>query len=239
MKILELMKNHQHDYTGVQPYVFEPSDEPQTHLHPYDGHLASPFPKFSIELNGKALTNQSGTFKTEVIYCEEIGVDDYLFILDHQVMDTYVVIEVTQNKMVAFKDGVKAMEQHPGTAYEQYKRMVQNYLERLRSGSWGLYNASGKAKYKNNLGQKKTYIPKDVIYISNKKHNDINKAPTPRGVQSIRWQESWEVQAHWRKISPDSLGLDRYGKRRVKGYTWICNYDKGEGAKLFKVRKVH
>ena len=238
MHVLRLMKEHNYDYTGIQPYIFEPSDEETTHLFPYEGIIASPFPKFSIELNKRPLTSMFDTFQTNVIFCEELGVDDYFFIIDQCIGTNQFYIEVTKDKLSVFKDGKLAKTQPAGTAYEKYKRLVHIYLERLRACRWGLVNSTGKAKYKNSLNQKCTYVPKDVIYVSN---TEKKAKSTPRDInqtQRVRWQESWDVEAHWRKINQDSLGLDRYGDRCVKGYTWICNYEKGEGAKILKTRKV-
>jgi len=35
-----------------------------------------------------------------------------------------------------------------------------------------------------------------------------------------------------------SLGMDRYGERTVKGYTWVGHYIKGDGDVVGKIRKV-
>lgn len=237
MHILDLMKNHPHNYEGIQPYIFEKSDKEKSFVEPTDEILASPFPKFSIEIDGDAITSSFGSFETNIIYCEELAPDDYLFIIDMCAMGQAMYMEFTSSLVKVYQNQQLVKTETSSDIYNEYKGLVKHYLDRLRAGKLGLTNAAGKAKYKAD-GKKHTYKPNNVIYCSNKKFKGDKNAPKSRNYPNVRWQESWTVEAHWRRISPDKLGLDRYGNRTVMGLTWIDNYAKGEGSLMFKIRKV-
>lgn len=238
MKFTDLANSVDHDFTDVRPYVFELKGE-QSHLERTDDILASPFPKFSVELDGDWLTTaeDDGDFRTGVVYCEELGVDRYLFIVSMEVRGQTLYLKVTPDSVSNYKDGKFVLVEKTSIMYESTKAIVHTQLKKLHSGRIGLVNYAGKARFKTKEGVKSVYKPNDVIYVSNTKRSVENaNGRSPKGVV---WQDAWEVGSHWRKISDDSLGLNRLGERTEKGYTWIKSYTKGPDKELKKkTRKV-
>lgn len=234
------------DFTGVQPYVFTPSGDVIGDLPEHESEiLASPFPKFSIEMDGGGiLTSEDDTpVYTTVLYCEELAPDEYRFIVNLRnhlsPFKGYVIVEKTNLKII---QGGKILTSKPDEehiAYNQYKNLVHNMLSRLRDrkNRIGLVNEPGRAKYKDNDGFKRFYKPKGVIYCGPRK--DLTNRGNTKSGSPIQWKHSWSVAAHWRRLSnPESLGMDRYGERTVKGYTWVGHYIKGDGDVVGKIRKV-
>lgn len=242
MHILKLINSTPHDFSGVQPFIFEPT---LSSIQPIeldvDTTIAPPFPKFSIELSDKALTSDgNNNMKTFVLYCEELSADNYLFILDVNIeshgQSQQLYLQVTKKATAAYYNGaLQKSEPGPG-AYNEYYALMVHYLNRVYQQHWGFVNKAGKAKYKDHAGTKATYKPTDVIYVSSESRKTSKNAPTTR--QNVRWQDTWQVICHWRKISPDSLGLNRNGERVEKGRTFISSYTKGTGAPVLKARKI-
>lgn len=246
MEILKLINNVDGvDFIGVQPYVFTPSGKPMSDLPEHASEiLASPFPKFSIEMDGGLpLTSDgnNGAIST-VLYCEELAPDDYKFIITMTTprvgvkgyvtttKDTYTMVANINNKFTS-KSG------DGNVVYNQYKNLVHNMLSRLRDrkNRIGLVNEPGRAKYKDTAGKKQFYKPKGVIYCGPRNEARGNSSSG----SPITWKHSWTVSAHWRRLAnPNSIGMDRYGERTVEGYTWIDHYQKGCGDVVGKVRKV-
>lgn len=228
------------DFTGVQPYVFAPTNTPTAELDKHESEiLASPFPKFSIENEGdRPLTlDENGRWHTDVIYCEELSPDNYRFILN--INNSYAIVD--KIGITFLIDGkVSRRAKHSSDdhhAYNQYKNLVHISLARLhdRTNRVGLINETGRAKYKDASGDKVIYKPRGVIYCGKRKSG---RGTTHSGVPIV-WKEAWSVAAHWRRLAnPESLGLDRYGERCVKGFTWIGHYHKGDGEIVGKIRKV-
>lgn len=74
-----------------------------------------------------------------------------------------------------------------------------------------------------------------VIYVSSKKYQ--NEVEPKNNIGKINWSHSFLVCGHWRRLTnPESIGLDRLGKRTVKGKTFIKPFTKGEGDLIRKVR---
>jgi len=239
MKIIKLMQSVPLDYTGIQPFLFEKTNEPMSHIELTEEILASPFPKFSIEIdNGSLTSNASGTdFQIGVVYCHELTVDEYMFIYSISAAGKIYYAETTQDYNKIWSDGKIIKEEGASPVYEEIKGIVHYQLQRLQKGGIGVVNTGHKAKFKDANGRKHTYKSSDVIYVSNTKKMQEEKNHNIK-TKGISWKESWAVSAHWRRIQPDSLGVDRENKRTVKGFTWISNYMKGDGAERFKVRKV-
>lgn len=79
-----------------------------------------------------------------------------------------------------------------------------------------------------------------VIYVAPKVGNKEISKIKAQGTRKINWDHVWTVMSHWRKlINPESLGLDRLGKRQIKVYTYIGSYKKGEGKEIRKIRRVN
>jgi len=239
MKFVDLVNAVSYDFTEVRPYVFENSNEPQNEVQQNSDIIASPFVKFSIELDSGWLTTakDSGDFKIGVIFCEELSVDDYVFIVGMEVMGNPLYLRVTQSGVQKYSNGVFVWATSDRVMYDNTRSIVHSQLAKLHSGRIGLVNYGRKAKFKNSEGRKKVYKAKDVIYISNSKN--VDKVEGNRVTKGIVWQDAWEVGAHWRRIGKDSLGLNRYGERVEKGYTWLKSYPKGPDRMIkTKVRKV-
>ena len=80
-------------------------------------------------------------------------------------------------------------------------------------------------------------VIKPIYYVLDKKEekNPIQyKKINPLG--HCVFDHSFKVRAHWRRINENSLGVDRYGIRKVKGMTFIKEYVKGEGDLVKKIR---
>ena len=78
--------------------------------------------------------------------------------------------------------------------------------------------------------------PNNVIYVGNKK--DILKENPTIKIKS-RPDHQYEVMGHWRKLKENSIGKDREGMRKVKGYTWVSSFIKGpEGTALIKKIRI-
>lgn len=244
MHILKLMRSLPRDYTGIQPYIFaSDSNMAPAHLAMDNGEiLASPFAKFSIELeDDKPLTTDdvNNSFRTMCLYCEELGPDDYFFAFDMHVNGHYQVFTVDSENLIAWKDGEVVKKQKSGNAYFQYRTLAKKHIEKMHSRKFGLVNKSGKTKFKDASGRNQRYVPKDVIYCSltsKKQKSAGNDVSTNSG--RVRWMESWSVTAHWRPISPDSLGKNRAGERVVKGRTFVGEYYKGQGRDFLRTRVI-
>jgi hypothetical protein len=240
MKIIQLMQAIPLDYTDIQPFLFEKSDKPIIPVKQTDDILASPFPKFSIEIdNGWLTSNHSGgDFKIGVIYCTEIEVDLYQFAYSITTSRQVFHTTVTKNKCEVWKNNkMIKTEQTSSEMYENIKGIVYYQLQKLQKSGLGVVNTGEKAKFKDYTGRKHTYKSSNVIYVANNKHPQEAKKDNII-TKGINWHESWSVAAHWRRILPESLGLSRKGVREVKGFTWVSNYRKGEGTEQLKVRKV-
>jgi len=230
------------DFTGVQPYVFTPSGDEIDELPDQPSEiLASPFPKFSIEIDGGfPLTSDNETdAATTVLYCEELAPDDYIFIMNLEISGEkgYVIVTKYYIHISACGKTLPTKPDECHTAYNQYKNLVHSMLNRLhdRKNRIGLVNEPGRAKYKDLHGKKQFYKPKGVIYCGTRNEAKGNAASG----SPITWKHSWSVAAHWRRLTnPESLGMDRYGERTVKGYTWVGHYIKGDGDVVGKIRKV-
>tara|TARA_Y100001001_G_C7910171_1_gene274920 strand:- start:490 stop:708 length:219 start_codon:yes stop_codon:yes gene_type:complete len=72
MHILKLINSTPPDFTGMLPFIFEPTlSNTQPIELDVDTTIAPPFPKFSIELSDRALTSDdNNNMKTFVMYCE-------------------------------------------------------------------------------------------------------------------------------------------------------------------------
>lgn len=227
------------DYSGIQPYIFTAEDGGSKELDKgSETILASPFRKFSIELDGRDLTSaENGGVTTSCIFCEELGPNNYEFLLDSNIGDMTVFLVVNKDTLTAYKDGKKVVTQSSGDAYFQYVNLVNIYIEKIHSKKSGLVNRSGKAKFKDANGVKQTYVPNDVIYVSaiSKKSKTVESQP---GAERIRWLDGWTVSSHWRTINPETIGKDRNGERTVMGKTFIGDHVKGSAREYFTPRKV-
>jgi ferredoxin-like protein FixX len=239
MKIARLINIFPHDYSDLHPFVFAHSGEPPIDTHGQTTDiLACPFRTFSIEVDNGMVTSDADSLGCNIstIFCHEITCDQYEFIaLVEMARKNEFVFHATRSGVDCYENG-KLVKQHEGDSiYESFKVIVDNFLKRLHSEKKGKFNTGAKAKFKASTGIKKTYKGKGVIYVSNNPDK-----PRAKGTlaQNIEWLGSWDVMEHWRKIKPESMGLDRDGNRTVLGRTFIKTYSKGEGEKIIKTRKV-
>lgn len=243
------------DFTGVQPFVFDAlaskservalSGDEDTEvlaspfqkfsiemaegvLSSYDGKevLAAQFQKFSTEIAKDVISSNKTIFQIVCIYCHELSVGRY-HIMVQIVIDNVV-------KYMSFSPGDTIV---PTEVSDYIMALVNSMLERLKTSRHGLINYSGKAKFKTAAGKKAIYKPTDVIYVGGGKGSS---EPThTKGGHNIRWQTTWPVMAHWRRLkNPESMGIGRTGRRDVKGWTWLNHYNKGDGAVKMKVHRV-
>lgn len=83
----------------------------------------------------------------------------------------------------------------------------------------------------------KTFKP--VYYVLDKKEEKEKRSYNRiKPLGNLAFDHSFKVRSHWRKINENSLGMDRYGVRRIKGMTFIKEYVKGEGDLVKKIRIV-
>lgn len=216
------------DFTGIQPFVFDAihSTDEQIELPDDDVKvLASPFQTFSLEMADGALSAEDD-FNIMCIYCHEITVGSY-----------HIVMQVVQNniaKYFSFTPGITDVNED---VVAHTMKIIRALLGRLQTSKHGLVNYPGKSKFKTSSGQKSVYKPTNIIYVGGGR-NSIEPTHT-HGGHNIHWQTSWAVMAHWRRLkNPESMGLGRQGKRNVKGYTWVNNYSKGDGALKMKIHRV-
>lgn len=239
MKFLKLINDFPYDFSHSFPFVFTKSDEKQRHLEHTDDVLACPERCFTIEIDGGWLTSgeMSNDFKIGCIYCEELGSDRYFFIASVEVAGTPYYFKITESHVQIFKNRNVVSEEPNENLYKDFKAIVNYQLIKLSKCSVGFFNSSGKAKFRTDKNVKSTYIPKNVIYVSSK---DERPKRTSSGGSLIRWTDAWTVLCHWRKIAPDSYGLNRLGERKELGRTFIKTYSKGntEVESQMKVRRV-
>lgn len=251
MKYFSIVEDFGLDATGLHPFVFEPSGEPQTDLPEFeDSVLAAPFPYFSIEMDGSApLTSLSGDHKIIAMVIKEIAPGDYHFWLRFEREGApngrfYFEASRRSLKSLAIVGGdrqEKDMTSQFGESYlieaqSAYLSIVEAFISRIHTKKVGTTTAPGFVRYKDRAGQKRKHYPRDVIYVS----RVSKKSNPPATNRTVNWSHSWDVSAHWRKLkNPESLGKDRAGNRVVKGFTFIGEYAKGEGRELItKTRKV-
>jgi len=222
----------EYDFSDVQPFVFsgDKIDEP-VFDDGYDDILACPFQKFSIELDGYNglvgfLNDKSSVITEHVVRCVLVNE------LSPNVYDVIALIErwVNDEKVNEFSVNYPPEENE---CIREFKSIIHEYLSRLHKSDNGTFSGNGRAKYKYE-SKKRFFRPRGVIYVGKK-----NKQKSTAIGNIINWSNSWNVMAHWRRLSnPESFGLDRHGNRTAEGYTWISNYVKGEGPMSNKVRIV-
>lgn len=239
LHILDLINTHQYDYSDVRPYVFSPDDGIATPVPETDEVLASPFEIFSIEVDGSNLTVDNGKENVNIncIYCHELSFDKYFFIVKSTAKGQTFIYRVYSDKVEAYSGNKLIGEQSTSSMYDHMKTIVSAFLVRLHAGKLGVYNTSGKAKFKTQSGRKSTFKANDIIYVRKKDQVEGVSTKTDNK-RAVNWQSTWEVTSHWRRIKDDSLGKDRRGERVVKGATWIKSYSKGMGELKIKVRRV-
>jgi hypothetical protein len=67
-----------------------------------------------------------------------------------------------------------------------------------------------------NNPKKKINIEQNVTYIK-----PLNGSIPSLKSKNIEWKHSWYKRGHWREISSNSIGKDKYGNRNQVGRTWI------------------
>lgn len=231
-RLVQLYKED-YDFSDVQPFVFSIEDMAEVEFEEdKDSILACPFQKFSIEVDGYnglvgSNFNRDGTDAELIARC--IIVNE----ISPNVYDLLVLAEI-------WVDGEKVNEfviNYPPERNDitgEFRPVIREYLNRLHSSDNGTFVGSGKTKYRFR-GNKAVFRPRSVIYVGKK-----NKQKVTNGGNTIDWSNSWNVMAHWRRLSdPESVGLDRSGNRSAVGYTWISSYVKGDGPISNKVRVVN
>jgi len=196
--------------------------------------LACPYPKFSIEVEGNAMVTAPASeaerpIGISCIHCTELAPDDYeLVILTENLEErTSKVVKLTKGK---HHNDIELK------AYNSIIPIVNDFLNRLNINKSGMVRATGHQKYRYQ-GQRLDYRPNEIIYIGDSRKSK-QSSETSTG-ESIDWDMSWNVRAHWRRLhNPETMGIGRTGLRDVVGYTWISNHKKGEGELREKVYMV-
>lgn len=239
MKITRLMNIFPHDYSDMHPFVFSHSGEPPIDTSGQTADiLACPFRTFSIEVDRGMVTSDADGLGCNIstIFCHEISCDEYEFIaLVEVAKTTEIVFHTTRDSVDCYQNGELVNQRTDTSIHESFKVIVSNFIKRLHREKKGKFNTSSKAKFKDRSGQKKTYKGTGVIYVSNRPDSPRSSSSM---VKKVEWLGSWEVMEHWRKIKPESIGVDRDGNRTVLGRTFIKTYSKGEGEKIIKTRKI-
>ena len=104
--------------------------------------------------------------------------------------------------------------------HETLKAFCRYFIKRLNDKKIKIGKTKSITKYKVN-GEKRSI--KEITIVSKTKYiSDDLKNKFPR---KIDWLTSWKVRGHWRKV--DTIGKDRLGEYKVKGYTWVKDCIKG------------
>ena len=243
MKFLSVVEKLSLDPSQIRPYLFRSSGVRTEVDEDNEILLASPFPIFSLEVEGKSISSTPSFLQDndciEAIVCEELDVGEYRFhyhTIRPNGMDVELFVSLTRHdiELVTVKQGKASPKITPDTSAESIEasyvsiaNLVNTMLKSLHSKKLGSTRGDGRVKYKDASGKKVIYKPKDVIYIS-----EIPRKSTkmPASSHTVNWKNAWEVSTHWRRLAnPESLGKGRSGERNVKGFTYIGGYVKGEG----------
>lgn len=243
---MQLMNTFQYDFTDTVPFVFSRSNNNIAHVEIDDELINAPTEKFTIEVDNGYITTEGygdGGLSVDIdcIFCHEVGPDDYRFIISiHTNFEYSGFLVVGDNRIETYVNNQLTSsvtnDENYRQTYNSIKTIVKQMLKRLEDCRIGFYNESGKVKFKNSSGNKRTYKPKNVVYIAPKNHSPSQET----GRKNIRWSEGWSVMSHWRRINPESYGVDRNGERSVKGLTFIHGYNKGDSSAIeqMKIRRV-
>jgi len=231
LKYLKWLKqtrvNYNFDITGLQPFIFSESLGKENNPLSYEPNdrtiLACPFPVFSIEIEGDNFLIHDEVSKVECILCHEItaGAYDFLLLGRSQKSDERMWLEIPTNHK----------------SNHRVSQLIDVAISRIHAKAIGTKSNLAKIPYKNTSGQKKVFHPQKFIYVSS--HAKATNQQVLSKGNNIKWSDKRSVMAHWRVLTnPESLGVNRSGERKVKGYTFVKNYEKGSGELVIKPRKV-
>jgi len=230
LEALALAKELELDMSEVHPFVFKFWGKSAVEMPKSESEviLAPPFPKFTIEVEGHFISQGRRTDEHDVcmsaIYCEEVAPNVYNFGLRMRM--TVDGRHIYQSIWVKHDDPQQAV-------YPELIQMVNLYIERMNKQYMGQIRCSGKLTYRNKDNKKKVYKPSNIIYVTDKSKKFTpanNPQPKTEDGQYVRHLRISTVMAHWRKlVNPESYGLDRSGKRTIKGRTFIKSYTRGDG----------
>lgn len=229
LKLLQFAKQYNLNVRQVRPFVFATDTESlnkRVNVLPANNEIiAAPFEQFSIEFEHPkqslmALDEAGSKLYYMVVICKELTPGQYEF--DAWVKnargDTAIQTVNAQNS----KRGTSGHSMYDGLV-----TIVNQKLNQMRQRHAGEVSTSQSVKYKSATGQRTEYKPRSYIYVSNTDRRSERPSQSPR--KNIRWVESYEVKAHWRRLSnAQSLGKDRAGNRVVPGYTFVKEYAKGK-----------
>jgi len=224
------------NFSRCQPFVFhfekdewkEPKDIEQYR----DDILATPFPVFSIEMEGDYVLTQDPEGRganVDCAVCQELYPGKYNFLV------MFVSHSTGKRGVMPVTAPTLASHEVEKKAYNAMIAVTNVYLEQIHKKKNGIFspakNTKGKYWYK---GQRNTYSPGKVVYISSKERD-----ASVGGTRSVDWSHQWVVRGHWRRLqNADTFGVSRTGERNVQGFTWVNSYVKGEGELINKTRKV-
>jgi hypothetical protein len=222
------------------PYVFEPSNATGETPQPQE-HIDLPFQCISLEMVGGRCITLDDTYHTGNIFLirtRELKPREY----EHMLLvgpniNRYVIVVSRKNFYAVYEKNGRARKSRSDegpVSYNEFNGITQELLNRVYSRN------RGNIKPPLVRTKKGLWKPSEVIYVGGPKstrpktdHIIVGKSTTP-----IVWDHSWRVAGHWRKVSDQTLGLNRNGERKVKGYTWIKEHIKGQGPLKNKIRKV-
>lgn len=132
--------------------------------------------------------------------------------LDTFIQSTFSIILQTSNILNTLNKHAVAVDVPIGTKHEYFRR---KHGTTIKVPERPIYYILDKQE------EKKKY-----------KYNDIEA----RG--HLEFSHAFKVRGHWRTINEKSLGKDRNGIYKVKGYTWVVEHIRGEGELVKKVRVI-
>lgn len=247
LKIFRLIQLHDehYDFSNTMPLVLQPTtDLTNREITPVENPdmVAMPWPKFSIEMDGDdqnlSWSNISMPTAKDLyiacVHCTEIAPLKYHFIL-------YIRVTAMLDNRPPAEHTITITKADDPEAYEGAIALICKYLDLFYSNATGLVKTKDRQKYNSPSTHRRIeYRPKKFIYINNKPASSkkFNPNATTSTGQRIRWLSGWVVRSHWRVIKPESLGKDRYGKRSIKGKTWVNGHRKGEITEIIPRKKL-
>ena len=239
--VTQIVKCIPDDYTNMQPYVFSAANKHPVPLDDVDEILAPPFALCSIEVE-KGLLSSGGHGSLGVnlrcLVAREITFNEYVFNCSMEVNGGVSFLKVSSDKIEIWNNQklVTTLDgEQVDIMYDFLKNIFYQFIARFHASRIGLFNTTDKAKYKDSTGRNCTFKGLQISYISEKKPSGEHALPKR---SNIKWIQTTKVIKHWRRISPESLGVDRKGERCVPGWTFIDEYTKGEGRALIKTRRI-
>ena len=76
-----------------------------------------------------------------------------------------------------------------------------------------------------------------IYYVLDKKDYE-KKNYNIKSIGKLEYSHAFKVRGHWRRIDEKSVGKDRTGNYKIKGFTWVIDHIRGQGELVNRVRIV-